>query len=303
MTRWSGILTNCPKTIKLVGSGKNRAGFSDSPYRDLYVYHIKGHLAPGTNLPPNGFIGNWQEDEFSFLFFSRPSKKHVQRLLTAQPQLRLLDNFTMTYDDWQGEKCDPIKVGRFLIAPPWAKIWYNTKTDHKTLPIVLDPGVVFGTGTHATTFGCLEALELVFGKESLQSALDLGTGTGLLALAAARLGCKKTIAVDINFLAAKTAHHNVRINHMEDRVAVAQGDAEDIIELRADLVIANLHYEVMKGLISSESFFNKKWFILSGLMGDQAKAVASKLALRSAGIIKKWTHDDIWHTLLGSTYC
>ena len=169
------------------------------------------------------------------------------------------------------------------------------------LPIKLEPGVVFGTGTHDTTASCLEAIELVFHKEMPQSALDLGTGTGLLALAAARMGCKKTLAVDINFLATTTAYQNIRINHMEERVAVVQGQAEDFIELRADLVIANIHYEVMQRLIYSDGFFRKKWFILSGLMHDQAKAVTSKLAQRSAGIIKKWAHDDIWHTLFGST--
>jgi ribosomal protein L11 methyltransferase len=294
-------LTNCPKTNKLFGIEKNPTGFSGSPYQDLYIYHIKGHLAPGTRLSSSGLIGNWQEDEFSFLFFSRPSQSNVERLLTEQPHLSLLDKFKMTYDDWQGGKREPIRIGRFLIAPPWAKIWYNTKTDPKILPIKLDPGVVFGTGTHATTAGCLKAIELVFREELPQSALDLGTGTGLLALAAARLGCKKTIAVDINFLAATTAYHNIRINHMEERVAAVQGHAEDFIELSADLVIANLHDEVMQRLISSNGFFSKKWFILSGLMRDQAKAVASTLAQRSAGIIRRWAHDDIWHTLFGST--
>ena len=221
--------------------------------------------------------------------------------MTAQPQLSLLDKYTMTYDDWQAGNGVPMRVGQFLIAAPWANLWYNTRVDHNILPIKLDPGVVFGTPTHATTRGCLEALELVFGKELPQSALDLGTGTGLLALAAARLGCEKTIAVDTNFLAVTTTYHNIRLNHLQHRVAAVQGDAQDFIGLRADLVIANIHYDVLKRLISSDGFFKKKWFILSGLMGDQAKAIASKLAKRCAGIIKIWAHDDLWHTLYGST--
>jgi ribosomal protein L11 methyltransferase len=294
-------LTNCPATNKHFDIEKNPTQFSGNPYQDLYIYHLKGRLAPGTHLSPNGFIGNWQEDEFSFLFFSVPSQNDVQRLLTEQPHLSLLDNYKMSYDDWQGTKRGPIRIGRFLIAPPWAKIWYNAKTDHNILPIKLEPGVVFGTGTHDTTASCLEAIELVFHKEMPQSVLDLGTGTGLLALAAARMGCKKTLAVDINFLAATTAYHNIRINHMQERVAAVQGQAEDFIELRADLVIANIHDEVMQRLISSDGFFRKKWFILSGLMHDQAKAVASKLAQRSARITKTWAHGDIWHTLFGST--
>ena len=294
-------MTNCPKMNNVLGFDKIPTEVSGSPYQDLYIYHLKGHLAPGTHLSPSGFIGNWQEDGFSFLFFSAPARKDVQRLLAEQPHLSLLDNYKMTYDDWQG-KYASIRSGCFLIAPPWAKIWYNKRSDQKILPIKLDPGVVFGTGTHATTASCLEAVELIFRKEMPQSALDLGTGTGLLALAAARLGCKHTLAVDINWLAATTAYRNIRINHLEERISVVQGQAEDFIDLRADLVIANIHYEIMLRLIGSDGFFCKKWFILSGLMKDQVTTVVDILEQRSAGIIKRWVHDDIWHTLLGCTY-
>jgi ribosomal protein L11 methyltransferase len=147
----------------------------------------------------------------------------------------------------------------------------------------------------------LKAIEWVFRKQLPQSTLDLGTGTGLLALAAARLGCKKILAVDINYLATTTAYHNIRLNHMQDRIAVVQGKAEDMIALRADMVIANIHYDVLQRLISSEGFRGKKWFVLSGLMRDQARAVASQLMQRSSTIRNQWVQDDIWHTLCGST--
>jgi len=206
-------------------------------YKDLYIYYLKGHLASDSEIFYKGFIGNWEEDEFSFLFFSRPSKKKVEDLLNAQPHLTLLDNYHMTYDDWHGETLAPFRAGRFFITHPWDKIRNNpdigSDTGSDTGPdefqITLDPGVVFGTGTHATTYNCLEALELAFSGSKIQSALDLGTGSGVLAIAAARLGCNKILAVDKNLLAARTAEKNVQLNNVKKNVMVIQGSAEIFI--------------------------------------------------------------------------
>jgi ribosomal protein L11 methyltransferase len=179
--------------------------FNTPPYKDLYIYYLKGHLSSESNIFYKDFIGNWEEDEFSFLFFSRPSKKKVENLLNAQPHLTLLDNYHMTYDDWHGETLAPFRAGRFIITQPWDQIRNKSDNGSDKFHITLDPGVVFGTGTHTTTYNCLEALELVFSGSKVQSTLDLGTGSGVLAIAAARLVCKKTIAVDKNLLAVKTA--------------------------------------------------------------------------------------------------
>ncbi|MCP4368244.1 MAG: methyltransferase, partial [Deltaproteobacteria bacterium] len=188
---------------------RNDKYFNTPPYKDLYIYYLKGHLASDNEIFYKDFIGNWEEDEFSFLFFSRPSKKKVNDLLNAQPHLTLLDNYHMTYDDWHGESLAPFSAGKFFISHPWNKIRNNSGPGSDEFHITLDPGVVFGTGTHATTYNCLEALELAFSGSKVQSALDLGTGSGVLAIAAARLGCKKVLAVDSNLLAARTAQKNI----------------------------------------------------------------------------------------------
>ncbi|MBW2589462.1 MAG: 50S ribosomal protein L11 methyltransferase, partial [Deltaproteobacteria bacterium] len=252
------------------------------------------------------------EDEFSFLFFSRPSKKKVEILLSAQPHLTLLDNYHMTYDDWHGETLAPFRAGRFFITHPWDKIRDNpdagpntgqdtgSDTGPNEFHITLDPGVVFGTGTHATTYNCLEALELAFSRSKVQSALDLGTGSGVLAIAAARLGCKKILAVDKNLLAARTAEKNVQLNNVKEIVIVIQGSAEIFIDNPADLVIANIHFDVMKNLLNSEGFLSKKWFILSGLLRSQAEDAECTLKQKGAEIIKKWERDGIWHTFFGN---
>jgi ribosomal protein L11 methyltransferase len=279
-------------------SGKDRRKYIDTPYEDLYIYYLDGRLKSNHKISHDHFIGNWQEDEFSFLFYSRPASKEVEEILHSNPGLALLEEFHMTYDQWQGDRIVPFKIGRFHIIPPWEKQSNRTGASSKELTVLLDPGVVFGNGLHPTTQDCLEALEMVFSRENIAAALDLGTGTGLLSLAASLLGCKTTLAVDINSLAANTALRNVCLNGLEKTILVAQGRAEDFIDSPSDLMIANIHYDVMKHLIIAEGFLKKKWFILSGLLRSQARDLRFKLSRLPVSIVKEWERDDIWHTFL-----
>ncbi|MCP4350360.1 MAG: methyltransferase [Desulfobacterales bacterium] len=272
-----------------------------SPLNDLYIYYIQGDAEHYTETAWDDFIGNWKEDNFSFLFFSRPSHDKVEKLLKLRPELILLDHYHMTYEEWQGGKVEPFKIGSFFISPPWNTQEAEDKRagSDSEFHIVLDPGVVFGTGTHPTTRDCLELLEQVCSEENIETVLDLGTGTGLLAIAAASMGCPRTVAVDYNFLAAKTARKNTVLNRLEHKILVARGKAEDFTDYPADLFVANIHYDVMKHLVNSEGFLCKKWFILSGLLRSQARDVAFKLSQLPVTILKQQEQDGIWHTFLG----
>ena len=269
------------------------------PYQDLFIYYLKGRLRPDDSLFQRNFIGNWQEEDDSFLFFSSSAGGQIEKILHHQPHMLYVDSFQMPYDDWLGEVFRPFEHGKFRITPAWEISKDHADTPAEKLHILLDPGIVFGTGTHPTTRDCLEALELAAHSIHLRTVLDLGTGTGLLALAAARLGAERIVGVDLNLLAAQTAGRNVRLNHLEDRIVIAQGRAEDVISYPADLVIANIHYDVMRHLINTGGFLAKKHFILSGLMRSDAKDIAAGLARHSAKILKRWTHDGIWHTFYG----
>jgi ribosomal protein L11 methyltransferase len=216
----------------------------------------------------------------------------VKNLLISQQHLTLLDKYHMKYDEWLGEKFSAFTVGRFFITPPWE----NSAQGTADIKIILHPGLVFGTGSHPTTRSCLQALEWVCHQERVYSVIDLGTGTGMLAIAAARLGCEKALAVDNNFLAAKTARNNVRLNRHDGQILVIRGSAKDWVDLPADLAIANMHYDVIKHLICSDGFFKKKWWIISGLLRSQAREVASRLSRYPIRIVKSWENDGIWHT-------
>jgi ribosomal protein L11 methyltransferase len=269
------------------------------PYNDLYIYYLAGRLKTDKYLFGDNFIGNWEEDNFSFLFFSSPASNDVEKLLRSQPQLTHVDSYHMSYDQWQSQTFTTVSYGKFCIIPPWEASSSQPPQGGDQIPILLDPGVVFGNGTHPTTRNCLEALELAAAKLPPETVLDLGTGTGLLSLAAAKLGCRKICAIDVNMLAALTARNNVCINRLEDSVLVAKGRAQEFIECPADLVIANIHYDVMQAFIDSKGFLQKEKFILSGLLRSEVKDITHKLAQFPVKILKTWTQDGIWHTLYG----
>ena len=267
------------------------------PYQNLHIYYVDG--LPRFDLRSLGedFIGNWEEDGCSFLFFKKPAESQVDRLLALEPALQLLDRFQMTYEEWQGGKVTTYVAGRLVIAPPWETPRIDAGSE-ATL-IRLDPGVVFGTGMHATTRDCLAALELACTQETYERALDLGTGSGLLALAAAKLGCRRVLAVDLNPLAVRTARDNVRLNRLAHRMLAVQGKAEEFVDMNADLLIANIHYEIMARLIASAGFLKKRRFILSGLMRSQAAAVAGQLRRMPVTLLQTWEQEGTWTTIFG----
>lgn len=263
----------------------------------LHIYYLEGRIPKDEKIVNKNYIGNWEEDEFSFLFFLQPARETIERLIETFSGLALLDTYEMTYEQWQGGNIGPSQVGTFLLTPPW----FTPPAEEPSIVITLDPGVVFGNGLHPTTRDCLQAVEIACAGQKVKTMLDLGTGTGVLALAAIKMGCKKGLAVDFNFLAAQTANNNVRLNELEDNILVIHGQAESFTRIPTDLLIANIHYDIMKRIIRSDGFLKQKWFILSGLLASEAEKVRSYLSDQPVHILQKWNQNGIWHTFLGIT--
>jgi ribosomal protein L11 methyltransferase len=278
----------------------------DNPYGDLHIYYLQGRVTNENCLIGDGYIGNWEEDGHSFLFFKDPSPQVIEALVIREPQLIFLDQFEMTYDEWHGGSVAPFTTGSISVIPPW---WRPPEPEGKEqqggigpiedTPLLLDPGVVFGTGFHPTTRDCIQALEMLAGMAGFDTLIDIGTGSGLLALAAVKLGGRRALAVDCNLLAVQTAQRNIRLNKMEDRVVAVQGEAENFIDFPRDLMISNIHYDVMNRLINNGGFLLNGYFILSGLLRSQAIRIERKLCDYPVEIIQKWDADSIWHTYLG----
>jgi ribosomal protein L11 methyltransferase len=266
------------------------------PYAELYIYQLEGRLDSHIAIEADAYLGHWQEDGSAFLFFSAPMAALVEGILRRQPHLRLIDSTRMPYDQWQGVVPGGERIGRFHLVAPWESPAAVDPDHADAIPLLLDPGLVFGAGTHPTTRDCLEALELAAKIGGPITAMDLGTGTGILALAAARRLNARVLAVDLNFLAVRTAARNVRLNRLNEQILVAQGRAEDAIAGPADLVAANLHGEVLLRLMDTPGFRRKRWYILSGLMRSEAKEVRRRLGVLGIGIREEWAHDGVWHT-------
>lgn len=266
------------------------------PYQDLYIYYLKGRVPADAIVDAAAYVGNWEEEEDSFLFFTRSADQVVARVVEQYSHLTLSDRFQMTYDDWQGGALSPMRIGELEVVPAW-----HPRADRlEDESLLLDPGVVFGAGTHPTTRDCLEAIQMAFALNSMADVVDLGTGTGLLALAAVKLGARRCVAVDLNRLAVETAMCNVRLNGMTDRIVVAQGDAKNFIDLSCDLMVSNIHYDVMRHIVAAPGFTAMKQFVISGLLRSQAGRIERQLLHLGARILQKWERDGIWFTFHGA---
>jgi ribosomal protein L11 methyltransferase len=264
------------------------------PYQTLYIYEISGEVLNSKSFFKKDFIGCWNEGEISFLFFSNPHDEEVKALVD-QKGLSLLSKNVLDYKAWQaGEELKPFKVGNLVICPPWE----NGVAEEGEILVHLDPCVVFGTGYHPTTRSCLKTLWEIYQKERPKRVLDLGTGSGILALAAAKWGADQVLAIDCNELAVETALRNVALNGESHRIEVRQGRAEDFIEEEADLICANLHIQAIESLLSKEAFFKKRWFILSGLFVKDAEEIEGRLNQRSIKTYLRLQEKN-WMTLVG----
>jgi ribosomal protein L11 methyltransferase len=264
------------------------------PYQNLYVYEISGVISDSKKFFKEDFIGCWNEGEASFLFFSQPHDEEVESFIEKK-EYPLISRNILDYKAWQaGEELKPFKVGDLIISPPWEE----GRIEGGEVLVHLDPCVVFGTGYHPTTRTCLKALWEIYQKERPKKVLDLGTGSGILALAAAKWGAEKVLAIDCNELAVETTLRNVPSNEESQRIEVKMGKAEDFIEEEADLVCANIHLQVIESLLKKKGFFKKRWFILSGIFGKDAEEIERRLIRRSVEIVRRF-QEKSWLTLVG----
>jgi ribosomal protein L11 methyltransferase len=177
--------------------------------------------------------------------------------------------------DWLGEwkkSWQPVEVGtRFVIAPPWSEV----ESKPGRILIRIEPGMAFGTGTHETTRLCLAALEKYFTGASL---LDVGTGTGILAIAAAKLDARSRIeACDTDAEAVEIARENATLNGVAAQINFRVGTIE-AAGASFDCVCANLTADVILPLLPALIGATCGRLILSGILDTQAASIRTRLA-------------------------
>lgn len=142
-------------------------------------------------------------------------------------------------DEWK-KYYKPTKIGeRIVIKPSWEE--YQTKQDEVIIEI--DPGGAFGSGTHETTRMCTEFLDAYVNENS--TVFDIGCGSGILGIAAAKLGAKAVIAGDIDENAVVTSIENVERNNVSDIMTVKQGDLFEVVDGKADVIVANIIADII----------------------------------------------------------
>lgn len=207
-------------------------------------------------------------------------------------------------DDWANnwkQYFKPIRVSsRLTIKPTWEQ--YEPESAEERI-IELDPGMAFGTGTHPTTSLCLRTLEGVIREGD--EVIDVGTGSGILAIGACQLGASRVLALDLDPVAVSSAMENTRLNRLEGQIQVVESDLLSVLKKESDIpvnvqlpvrvVVANILAEIILLFIEDvyEALQPGGYYIASGIYKNKEQAVEE--ALVAAGFeISQTARDEDW---------
>jgi len=191
--------------------------------------------------------------------------KSLQKIAPEIPRAKI-KTASLPEQDW-GENWKrffkPVQVtSRFVVKPPWSKI----RLKRGQIPIEITPGMAFGTGTHATTILCIQALGEELQKRGL-SVLDVGTGSGILSIIAAKSGAKAVWGIDIDGVAVENAKENVEKNQVLDIVKIRKGSIGDLHK-KFNVVVANIDLKSLRRMRKPllNHLKNQGFLILSGIL-------------------------------------
>jgi ribosomal protein L11 methyltransferase len=238
-------------------------------------------------------------DGWRVFFRSTAARDRARGALSSEFGNALIDLVPLDVDDedWARRSqasLTAIRVGRIIVAPPWDLSVPSDPGSRIPEPdlirIVIDPSTGFGTGHHASTRLCLDLLQ----KHNLAGAraIDVGTGSGVLAIAALKLGAAHVIAIDHDPEALQNARHNVATNGATDAISIAEADLSTAALPPADIVIANLtgailqrHATALRQLLTPDGTL-----IASGFTRDEQGDVAESLGADAT----EFASEDEW---------
>ena len=242
--------------------------------------------------PPVGKTPLWQDTTIKALFDKDVDQAHVQSVLLQLCQIENTSFELLKDRVWEDECKKDFHAMRFgqrlWICPSWEDA---SKLSDDAVVINMDPGLAFGTGTHQTTDLCLQYLDK--NPPINQNVIDYGSGTGVLAIAAVKLGAKKAIAIDNDPQAVLATIDNVKANHAEDWVTVLHSDKEKQLD-KVDLLIANILANPLVGLCQHFSDLVKSGgkITLSGILQEQLDMVLEAYSENFSDL--KVTQKDEW---------
>ena len=266
----------------LLGLGSLSITFKDAQDNDIYE-------------PPVGTMPLWEKVTVAALFSSEMSKDSVEKTILEICDINISDATSLKDKVWEKEcqKDFPaMQFGKKLwVCPSW-----DIKPELSTGAIVIemDPGLAFGTGTHQTTSLCLEYLDE--NPPVNLDVIDFGCGTGILAIAAAKLKAKSVLAIDNDPQAVIASHENANKNHCDEVINTIHSMDQDYSS-RCDLLIANILANPIIELepLFSEFLKSNGTILLSGIIKDQVKEVVSCYSQNFTDI--KLANKDEWYRI------
>lgn len=208
----------------------------------------------------------------------------------------IIEKYNVNEAQWENnwkKYYKPTKVGEKIVVKP---VWEDYNKTEDEIIVELDPGMAFGTGTHETTELCIKALEIYVDKEDV--VFDIGTGSGILAIAASKIGAKKIVGVDLDPVAVKVAEENVALNSIKN-AEILHGNLMEVVKGKADIVVANILADIVILLSKDVKKFIKEngLFISSGIILDRLDDVKTILKdvgfnIENVEILGEWCRID-----------
>lgn len=257
-------------------------------------FHLCGEISPLDHSPRHDEYAkpNTSGKVILDAYFRKLDQSSIRRIIA---NIKSTQSFTFPFGDLQVhiEEIDdkdwneewkkgfnPLRVGKNLVISP---SWKNKKYGRDKTVIFLDPGMAFGTGHHPTTAFCLKYLGRAIKKHKTRHMLDVGTGSGILAIVAARLGAKSIIAIDIDESALEVARQNSVVNNVSKKIIFSDKPLKAITG-RFDLIVANILLQTI--LEYSATFANllspRGQCVISGILRNQRKDIMKEFVNKNS---------------------
>ncbi len=255
-------------------------------YDQLYVYNFD-RTDLGVIEDPD-LIGTWIEDETAILFFHKEKKALIEKV-RKRSNATILYEANLNYQDWEaGLDITTFSVPPLVVAPLWEI--EKLQLQEGEIAIHLDPSVIFGSGFHPTTRLCLQVISDIITSDStaVRSMVDLGTGTGLLSIGAAKLGVENIRCYDNNPFACAVAEKNVKLNNCEQQIQVKEADLRaKLPDTSVDLVVANLYKGLLLEFFENPDFWKAKYYLISGFVPSMEEELLAALPMDKLKLLER----------------
>ena len=249
-------------------------------------------------------LENDTEETKIMAYFSEEETNLPEKIAVIKEKIRNLTEFGLSIgsgtvelsnvnqEDWESawkQYFKPVHVtDRIVVKPEWEE--YSPQEGE--IVIEIDPGMAFGTGTHETTSMCINQIEK--NLKAGDRVIDIGSGSGILSMAAVLLGAEKATGVDLDPVAVRVALENVELNNLQDKIEILHGNLTDVIREKADIVVANIMADIILILLEDVREFIKDdgMFISSGIIQEKRAAVEARLLEKNFSIVEVETKGE-----------